>query len=235
MPYGDRRLYGVCCAEKGTFRFTRRARAAAPATPPCPALADNALLKLAARDRAARRGRASPYDVTDEPRALLRGARRGPRRPRAARVARMRGDRAAARRRWSSRRCGVTFAPTIISASEKINVIPARAELRVDCRVPPGHGRRGRAGAASARCSAAHDGVEVEFIEQVVGNRSPIESPLMDAIRGLGRRAGPRRRGRARRCCPRSPTRAGCAPRSRTASPTASSPSATRRCTRPGR
>jgi acetylornithine deacetylase/succinyl-diaminopimelate desuccinylase-like protein len=27
------------------------------------------------------------------------------------------------------------------------------------------------------------DGLEVEFIEQVVGNRSPIESPLMDAIR----------------------------------------------------
>jgi acetylornithine deacetylase/succinyl-diaminopimelate desuccinylase-like protein len=28
------------------------------------------------------------------------------------------------------------------------------------------------------------DGIEVAFIEQVVGNRSPIETPLMDAIRG---------------------------------------------------
>jgi acetylornithine deacetylase/succinyl-diaminopimelate desuccinylase-like protein len=27
-----------------------------------------------------------------------------------------------------------------------------------------------------------HDGLEVEFLEQVVGNRSPVESPLMDAI-----------------------------------------------------
>jgi acetylornithine deacetylase/succinyl-diaminopimelate desuccinylase-like protein len=26
------------------------------------------------------------------------------------------------------------------------------------------------------------DGLEVEFLEQVVGNRSPIQSPLMDAI-----------------------------------------------------
>src|SRR3712207_7623201 len=26
MPYGDRRLHGVCCAEKGTFRFAVRAR-----------------------------------------------------------------------------------------------------------------------------------------------------------------------------------------------------------------
>ena len=43
MPYGDRRLYGVCCAEKGTFRFRVRARGvaghasvpAAPATTRC--------------------------------------------------------------------------------------------------------------------------------------------------------------------------------------------------------
>src|SRR4051794_41756811 len=35
---------------------------------------------------------------------------------------------------------GVTLAPTMIRASEKINVIPARAELGVDCRVPPEHG-----------------------------------------------------------------------------------------------
>ena len=34
----------------------------------------------------------------------------------------------------------VTFAPTIVSAGEKINVIPARAQVRVDCRVPPGMG-----------------------------------------------------------------------------------------------
>ena len=35
---------------------------------------------------------------------------------------------------------GVTFTPTRIRASEKINVIPSRAELKVDCRVPPGLG-----------------------------------------------------------------------------------------------
>ena len=32
---------------------------------------------------------------------------------------------------------GVTFTPTRISASEKVNVIPSRSELRIDCRVPP--------------------------------------------------------------------------------------------------
>ena len=35
---------------------------------------------------------------------------------------------------------GVTFTPTRIRASEKINVIPSSAELKVDCRVPPGLG-----------------------------------------------------------------------------------------------
>ena len=35
---------------------------------------------------------------------------------------------------------GVTFTPTRIRASEKINVIPCSAELKVDCRVPPGLG-----------------------------------------------------------------------------------------------
>ena len=69
MPYGDRRLYGVCCAEKGTFRFTRprprrrRARIGAGA-------GDNALLKLA--PVIARLGERQPeFDVVAEARALL--------------------------------------------------------------------------------------------------------------------------------------------------------------------
>ncbi len=35
---------------------------------------------------------------------------------------------------------GVTLAPTMAHASDKINVIPSRAYLKVDCRVPPGTG-----------------------------------------------------------------------------------------------
>jgi acetylornithine deacetylase/succinyl-diaminopimelate desuccinylase-like protein len=61
-------------------------------------------------------------------------------------------------------------------------VIPAKAELLVDCRVPPG-----MEGEATMRRVSElvgdGDGLEVEFLEQVIGNRSPIESPLMDAIR----------------------------------------------------
>jgi acetylornithine deacetylase/succinyl-diaminopimelate desuccinylase-like protein len=81
---------------------------------------------------------------------------------------------------------GVSLAPTMIRASQKINVIPARAELKVDCRVPPGlgadHARE------RAREVLGEDGYELRFDEEVVGNRSPIDTPLMDHIRDfLGR------------------------------------------------
>jgi acetylornithine deacetylase/succinyl-diaminopimelate desuccinylase-like protein len=74
----------------------------------------------------------------------------------------------------------VTAVPTRIFASEKINVIPAKAELLVDCRVPPG--MDGEATMRRIKKLVGDDGLEVEFLEQVVGNRSPISSPLMDAI-----------------------------------------------------
>jgi acetylornithine deacetylase/succinyl-diaminopimelate desuccinylase-like protein len=100
---------------------------------------------------------------------------------------------------------GVTFTPTRIKASEKINVIPSRAELKVDCRVPPGLGeeevRRGIAEVLTPAAHAEPDGTAVldgaggasgmgdpafhiEFTERVVGNRSPIDTPLMDTIAG---------------------------------------------------
>ena len=61
MPFGDRRLYGVCVAEKGTFRFAVRARGTRrPRVGP--GLADNALLKLA--PLLARLGRAAARPTT---------------------------------------------------------------------------------------------------------------------------------------------------------------------------
>jgi acetylornithine deacetylase/succinyl-diaminopimelate desuccinylase-like protein len=76
---------------------------------------------------------------------------------------------------------GVTLAPTMARASDKINVIPSRAELQVDCRVPPGLGREH----AERRIHEVlgGDGYELEFTEQTIGNSSPVESTLMDAIR----------------------------------------------------
>jgi acetylornithine deacetylase/succinyl-diaminopimelate desuccinylase-like protein len=177
IPYGDRRLYGVCCAEKGTFRFRVRARGKAGHAS-VPGTGDNALLKLA--PVITRIGETRPdFDVVDEPRALLEALGEDPSDPAAA-VERLRAvePRLATLVEPILR---VTAVPTRIFASEKINVIPAKAELLVDCRVPPG-----MEGEATMRrveeLVGTHDGLEIEFLEQVVGNRSPIASPLMDAI-----------------------------------------------------
>ena len=74
----------------------------------------------------------------------------------------------------------MTLAPTRIWGSEKINVIPASAELRVDCRVPPGLGEEHAL--ARIREVLGEDGYRLEFTERVIGNASPVSSPLMDAI-----------------------------------------------------
>ena len=176
MPYGDRRLYGVCVAEKGTFRFNVSTTGTA-AHASVPGLAENALLKLA--PVITRLGENRPrYDLTEATSALVAALGEDPADPKAAleRVGAVEPRLAplldAAMR--------VTFAPTIVSAGEKINVIPARAQVRVDCRVPPEMGvdvalRR-------AREVLQDDSLDVHFTEEVMGNRSRVASPLMDAI-----------------------------------------------------
>ena len=180
MPFGERRLYGVCCAEKGTFRFRVRARGRAGHAS-VPALADNALLKLLPALERLGSGRAG-YDVVDEPRAFLTAIGEDPADPAAA-LDRVRAvePRLAA---LVEPTLGATFAPTMISAGEKLNVIPARAEFAVDCRLPPGLELEVAERRARELMGGAGDGLELDFFEGIVGNRSPIETPLMDAIRG---------------------------------------------------
>ncbi len=193
FEYRGRRRYGVCCAEKGVFRFTLTTEGVAGHAS-MPKIAENALLKMGPLlERLAERQPA--YALTAEPAAFLRGIGEDPEDPAGA-VANL----LAADPRLASMfepMLGVTFAPTRIRASEKINVIPSRAELKVDCRVPPGLGEaevlRGIGGSARRRTA----GFTIEFTERVVGNRSPADSSLMDAISSLGRGARPGCRGRA--------------------------------------
>lgn len=178
MPYGDRQVCPVCVAEKGTFRFRVIARGVAGHAS-FPATGDNALLKLA--PVLARLGERQPaFDVVAEPRALLEALGEDPADPRAA-IERIRSiePRLAGMVEPTLR---VTAVPTRIFGSEKINVVPARAELQVDCRVPPG--MDGEATMRRIRELVHEEGLEIEFLEQVVGNASPIDTPLMDAIRG---------------------------------------------------
>ncbi len=208
FEYGGRRRYGVCCAEKGVFRFTLATQGVAGHAS-MPKIAENALLRMGPLlTRLAERQPA--YSLTPEPAAFLRGIGEDPEDPAGA-VANLH----AADPRLASMfepMLGVTFAPTRARASEKINVIPSRAEVKVDCRVPPGLGEAevlrgiaevlgepadggagasGRAGAVGEAGRAVLGGAgdaggapdfTVEFTERVVGNRSPADSSLMDAI-----------------------------------------------------
>jgi acetylornithine deacetylase/succinyl-diaminopimelate desuccinylase-like protein len=186
IPYDDTPVYGVCVAEKGVFRFTLTTRGRAGHAS-MPGVGDNALLKMAPLLAALSENRPG-LDVTDAPRALL-----------AALDLDGDGDSAAGLERLRERdprlavfvepMLAVTFAPTVISASEKINVLPAAARLQVDCRVPPGHGEE--TAIRRVREVLGDDGYEIEWHEQVVGNGSAVESPLMDAIRGWVQREDP--------------------------------------------
>lgn len=176
FEYRGRRRYGVCVAEKGVFRFTVTTDGVAGHAS-MPRMGDNALLKMAPVLEALATRQPS-YELTAEPAAFLRGIGEDPDDPAGA-VARL----VAADPRLAvmfEPMLGVTFTPTRIRASEKVNVIPSRAELKIDCRVPPGLGE------PEVRRAIAEvlgeDGFRIAFTEQVAGNRSPLETPLMEAI-----------------------------------------------------
>jgi acetylornithine deacetylase/succinyl-diaminopimelate desuccinylase-like protein len=177
--FGDERLYGVCVAEKGVFRFTLTTDGVAGHAS-TPNIGENALLKMVPLLQAMAEHQPE-FDITDPPRALFGGL-----------GVPLDGDPVAALEALRARdpalaglvepTLGVTLAPTIISASEKINVIPSHARLEVDCRTPPGMGedqvlRR-------IKDLLGPDGYRIEFTEMVVGNASPADTPLMDALRG---------------------------------------------------
>lgn len=172
IPHGDERLYGVCTAEKGVFRMALTTRGAAGHAS-MPNVADNALPKLAPIIEALATRRPG-HDLTEAPLALM--AALGMESFEA--LAAVNPALAA----FAEPMISVTFAPTMISASAKINVIPAQATLKVDCRVPPGHARA-TAEKRLREVLDGEDGFELSFLEEVVGNGSPTESPLMDAIR----------------------------------------------------
>jgi acetylornithine deacetylase/succinyl-diaminopimelate desuccinylase-like protein len=173
-----RRCYGVCCAEKGVFRFTVTTDGVAGHAS-MPGMGENALLKMGpVLERFA--ARQPSYLPTEEPLAFLRGIGEDPADPEGS-VQRLRelDPRLAI---MFEPMLGVTFTPTRISASEKINVIPSRAVLKIDCRVPPGLGEdEVRAGIAEV-LGQENDSWRIDFTERVVGNRSPVDSPLMDTI-----------------------------------------------------
>ncbi len=185
FQFGDRSLYGVCTGEKGVFRFTVTAEGRAGHAS-MPRIGDNALLKLGPVLANLAAARVVPEDAP-EPVAILKAMGLDP--------ADMTGSLEQMEARdpriatFIEPMMGVTLAPTMASASQKINVIPSHAEVKVDCRALPGQD----ADDALERIEAAigGDGLRVNFDETVVGNRSSADTPLMDFIRSFVEREDP--------------------------------------------
>ncbi len=172
------RYYGVCCGEKGIFRFRLTANGMAGHAS-MPRLGDNALLKLTPVIEALRPGFCG-YDPTEAPLLMLETLGLDP------------SDIPAAMRRLGADEpllpviaepmlC-VTLTPTMVTASEKINVIPAQASVKVDCRVPPGLGEDLALKRLRELLGETAATVDIEFTETVYGYQSPPRSELMDAI-----------------------------------------------------
>ena len=74
----------------------------------------------------------------------------------------------------------LTLSPTMIDASHQRNVIPAHCEITVDCRLLPE--QTPAAAEPLIRAALGNGSYELEFMEAVGGTRSPIETPLWDAL-----------------------------------------------------
>ncbi|TMK75243.1 MAG: M20/M25/M40 family metallo-hydrolase [Actinobacteria bacterium] len=179
-----RRFYTLCVGEKGPCRFVMRARGVAGHAS-LPGVGDNALLKLAPALERLREQ--PPLEPTPEGVAFvaaLTGREIDVQEPDAleAAVERLREAAPEVTAYLVEPMLRVTLVPTVASASVKENVIPSRAEVLVDCRVPPGMGRTEALEHAQAVLGEAAEGLELEFTDTVVGNRSSADSPLATAI-----------------------------------------------------
>jgi acetylornithine deacetylase/succinyl-diaminopimelate desuccinylase-like protein len=183
---GSKRFYTLCVGEKGPCRFLLRARGVAGHAS-VPGLGDNALLKLAPALERLREQ--PPLEPTPEGLAFvaaLSGEEIDPHDRQALEVAleRLREAAPEVANYLAEPMLRVTLVPTQASASRKENVTPSVAEVLVDCRVPPGMGPSEALERARALLGAAGQGLEFEFTDEVVGNRSPADSSLARAIEG---------------------------------------------------
>jgi acetylornithine deacetylase/succinyl-diaminopimelate desuccinylase-like protein len=76
-----------------------------------------------------------------------------------------------------------TLSPTMIDASHQRNVIPALCQIVVDCRLLPGTTPADVE--PLIRSLLGEDGYDIVFSHAVGGTRSPLETPLWNAIRGF--------------------------------------------------
>ena len=177
LEFGGRRFYTLAVGEKGVFRFLLRTRGVAGHAS-LPGVGDNALLKMGPL---LERLRSQPprESTPDTDLFLERLLGRRPDDVDSA-LEEIRAADPLLGNLLAEPMLGTTLTPTQASASDKANVVPSKAEVLVDCRVPPGLGEEGaRERIAAVLGEGEH---EIEFLEHVIGNRSDYGGPLADAI-----------------------------------------------------
>jgi acetylornithine deacetylase/succinyl-diaminopimelate desuccinylase-like protein len=181
VELGGRRLYMLSVGEKGIFRMKLQVHGEAGHAS-LPRIGDNALLKLAGY--LAGLSEQPPPEPTEVGEALLEALLGEPFRGEEgirAGLERLRSEEPLLADYLVEPMLGVTLTPTMAEGGKKANVIPSEAEALIDCRVPPGFGKK----EARERLEAliGEGSYDIEFTEAVVGNSSPLDSPLADAIR----------------------------------------------------
>lgn len=185
LVLGGRVFYPCSTAEKmsSPFRIRVRGRSGHASRP---GIADNALVKAAPLVERLGRFRPEP-EVGPEVEAFLRAVTgQVPAPERAIEAVRevhpLAGD-------LVEPLLGTTLTPTEIMASQKRNVIPARCEITVDCRILPGHTQAEVE--IQIRDLLGDADYELEWIEGQGGTRSPIDTPLWDVIESFVAEAEP--------------------------------------------
>jgi acetylornithine deacetylase/succinyl-diaminopimelate desuccinylase-like protein len=181
IEHEGRRLYTLSVGEKGIFRVkvTVEGRAGHASLPK---IGDNALLKLA--PLLTRLSEQPPPEPTSEGLEFLSALYGEPFEGEAgmrAGLERLSSDQPLLAAFLAEPMLSVTLSPTKARAGEKANVIPSHAEALIDCRVPPGLDSDDARERIESLLGEGE--YELEFTEAVVGNRSPFESDLLDAVR----------------------------------------------------
>ncbi len=180
-----RRFYGVALGEKGVFRFKLKARGRA-GHGSVPSLGDNALLRLA--PVISRLVEQPPLEPTAAGLEFLQATigrvvdtdNQG---DLVAALAELRRVAPEAAAYMAEPMLRVTLVPTQVQAAPADNMIPASAEVVVDCRVPPGLGADHVLAKVEEVLGTQDPNIELEFDDDTIGNESPYESELADGIR----------------------------------------------------
>jgi acetylornithine deacetylase/succinyl-diaminopimelate desuccinylase-like protein len=173
---GGKTLYACSTAEKMTapFRLVVRGRSGHGSMP---SIADNALVKAAALIGRLD-GLAEAPRLLPETEAFLRAV-----------LGEVPAPAEAARRMRAvdpglasllEPMLSFTVSPTMISASERTNVVPGRCEVVCDCRLLPGQTQAEVEAALAATLGAGE--WELEWLDGTGGTRSPLDTPLWPVI-----------------------------------------------------